>query len=95
MWFSSKKHSDTVNAAEWALEWDGLSLLSHNTSVSGGVAVLFAKTFTPISYEVLQAIPGRLFKVKACFENHVLVFICVCASTKASERVAFMNELSF
>ncbi len=37
-------HSDLRNAADWAAEWDGVSVLSHNTSLSGGVAILFAKS---------------------------------------------------
>lgn len=87
-------HSDLVNAAEWGLEWAGLSLLSHNTSVSGGVAILFANNFMPISYELLEVIPGRLLKVRALFENHVLNIICVYAPTNASERVGFLSQLS-
>ncbi len=69
------------NAVEWTREWDGISVLSHNTTVSGGVAVLFSKTFRPISYDVDEIIKGRLLKVKALFENHVFVFNCVYAPT--------------
>ncbi len=29
-------HSDLKNAADWAGEWEGVSVLSHNTSLSGG-----------------------------------------------------------
>lgn len=56
-------YSDARNAADWALEWEGLSLLSHNSNSSGGVACLFAKSFIPISYEVVEVIEGRLLKV--------------------------------
>lgn len=87
-------HSDARNAADWALEWEGLSLLSHNSNVSGGVACLFSKSFTPISYEVVEVIEGRLMKVRACFENYVFVFVCVYAPTTAAERVAFLETLS-
>lgn len=43
-------HSDVKNAADWAREFEGTSVLSHHTSTSAGVAVLFAKSFSPISY---------------------------------------------
>lgn len=55
-------HSTADNASEWAVEWNGLPLLSHNTSVSGGVAVLFAKSFTPVSYDVVEVLKGRILK---------------------------------
>ncbi|KAK3557525.1 hypothetical protein QTP70_028477 [Hemibagrus guttatus] len=41
-------HSDISNAADWVKEWDGLVILSHNTSLSGGVALLFARIFYPL-----------------------------------------------
>ena len=87
-------HSDAGNAADWAVEWDGLSLLSHNTSISGGVAILFSKSFTPVSYDVVEVLKGRLLKVRIRFENYVLVFICVYAPTKATERLSFLDTLS-
>ena len=92
--FLQETHSDAGNAADWALEWDGFSFLSHNTSVSGGVAVLFAKNFTPVSHEIEEIVEGRLLKVRACFENLVFVFICVYAPTKAADRVLFLDTLS-
>ncbi len=70
-------HSDLKNAADWAGEWEGVSVLSHNTSLSGGVAILFAKTFSPHSHQVEETVKGRLLKVRATFEYFVFVFICV------------------
>ena len=82
-------HSDAKNATDWALEWEGIAVLSHNSNASGGVACLFAKSFAPISYEVVEVIEGRLLKVRAVFEDHVFIFVCVYAPTTAAERVAF------
>lgn len=67
-------HSDAQNAANWAMEWEGLSFLSHNNSLSAGVAVLFSKYFTPVSYEVEEILKGRILKIRTVFENEVLVF---------------------
>ncbi len=72
-------HSDLRNAADWAVEWDGVSVLSHNTSLSGGVAILFAKSFSPHTYQVDEFVKGRLLKVRATFEN-VLLSLFVCMS---------------
>lgn len=70
-------HTDGVNAADGAVEWSGTAVLSHNTSLSGGVAVLFAKSFSPHSYQVEEMIKGRMLKVRVSIENVILVFICV------------------
>lgn len=86
-------HSDLKNAADWAGEWGGVSVLSHKTSLSGGVAILFAKTFSPHSYQVEEIVKGRLLKVRATFEQFVLVFICVYIPTSAVERIVFLNTL--
>ncbi len=76
-------HTDLNNAADWAVEWNGIAVLSHNTSLSGGVAILFAKSFSPHSYQVEEVIKGRRLKVRASFENVVFVFICVYIPTSA------------
>ncbi len=44
-------HSDITNAFEWEKEFKGLPFLSHKSSLSGGVAILFANSFTPCSIE--------------------------------------------
>ncbi|KAI4898271.1 hypothetical protein NFI96_030781 [Prochilodus magdalenae] len=49
--------------------------------------------FIPCSYDVEEEVPGRLLKVRACFENEVLVFICVYAPTVGTERLAFLDTL--
>ncbi len=49
-------YTDFSNAADWAVEWNGIAVLSHNTSLSCGVAILFAKSFSPHSYQVEEVI---------------------------------------
>lgn len=56
------------------MEWDGLSVFSHDNSLSAGVAVLFSKNFTPVSYEVDEIIKGRILNIRAVVENEVFVF---------------------
>lgn len=87
--FLQETHSDLKNAVDWAREFDGTPVLSHNTSVSGGVAILFAKNFSPVSYEVDEIVKGRLLKVRAIFERYALNFICVYVPTTPFERVFF------
>lgn len=87
-------HSDLKNETDWLKEWDGLALFSHNTSLSGGVAILFSKSFLPQSYVVEEIIKGRLLKVRAAFENDFFVFICIYSPTLAMERMCFLDKLS-
>ena len=91
---AQETHTDTSNAADWAQEFDGLSILSHNTSNSGGVAILFSRSFTPISYQAEEIVKGRLLKVRAQFENIFFVFLCVYAPTKATDRMVFLTTLN-
>ncbi len=72
--FAQETHSDALNETDWASEFDGLSICSHNTSLSGGVAILFSKNFIPVSYQVEEIVKGRLLKIRAQFENQFYVF---------------------
>lgn len=86
-------HSDVKIDADWVREWDGLPILSHNTSLSGGVAILFSRNFTPDTYQVDEIIKGRILKVRACFDKLFFVFICVYGPTACVERMLFLNSL--
>lgn len=44
--FLQETHSDDKNVTDWIKEWNGHIFLSHKTSRSGGVAILFANNFT-------------------------------------------------
>lgn len=87
-------HSDGLNENDWLMEWDGLATLSHKNHCSGGLAVLFRKSFKPVSYEIEHVIEGHLMKVTAKFEKMILVFINVYAPVVGPERVVFLNKLS-
>ncbi len=90
--FIQETHSDVKNAADWMQEWDGISVLSHNTTLSGGVGILFTKSFSPVSYQVDEIVKGRLLKIRAIFEKYAFVF--VYAPTSAMQRLVFLDALS-
>lgn len=71
----------------------GLCLSSLN-SLSGGVGILFSKSFTPISLEVQTKVEGRLIMVKAKFEKCNVVLINLYAPVNGQERVIVLNELN-
>ena len=92
--FLQETHSDEGNEADWRREWEGEVILSHNTSLSGGVGFLLSKAFTPVSLEVEHFIEGRLLLVKAGYDAFTAVFINVYAPTIGAERKVFLDKLS-
>lgn len=65
-------HSDDQVGTYWEKEWAGRSRVTTPP-------LLFSKHFCPISFSTEEVIKGRLLKIKALFEEHILVFICVYA----------------
>nr|BAC82603.1 pol-like protein [Takifugu rubripes] len=84
--FLQETHSNRNNEADWEKEWEGQALLSHNTTLSGGVGLLFSRGFTPSSLEVEHVVRGRCLMVKARLQNHSLVFINIYAPTNGTEK---------
>jgi exonuclease III len=84
--YLQEKPSDSTNEADWRREWEGEVILSHNTSLSGGVGFLLSKSFTPVSLEVEHFIEGRSLLMRARFNLFTAVFINVYAPTIGTER---------
>ncbi len=91
--FLQETLSDIENTADWIREFNGMAILSHFTSLSGGVAMLFSRNFISYSYNVEEVIKERLLKISASFENSSFVFVCVYAPTNALDRMFFLNTL--
>ena len=91
--FLQETHSTPDNETDWKREWSGEAFLSHKSSISGGVGILFSRDFLPFSCTVDEIIPGRLLKVNAEFEKIKMVFINVYAPTVGSERLVFLDVL--
>ena len=77
--FVQETHSTADNECEWRQAFNGEVILSHKSSCSGGVGILFSRSFLPGSFVTEEIIPGVLLKVKAIFENIKLVFLNVYA----------------
>lgn len=67
--FIQETHSDCFNEIDWRKEWQGQVYFTHLSSVTGRVAILFAKSVLPISCEIKQIIPSRLLILQAKFEK--------------------------
>ena len=92
--FVQETHSDSSNETEWKREWEGEVVLSHKSTSSGGVGILFSKSFTPVSFVMEEVVEGRLLVVRAVFEQYNFVLINVYAPTIGPERVLFLQVLS-
>ena len=92
--FLQETHSDVFNETDWKGEWEGEVILSHNTSLSGGVGFLLSKSFNPVSLEVEHFIKGRLLLIKARFDLFTVVFINVYAPTNGAERKLFLLKVN-
>lgn len=91
--FLQETHSSSDNGVDWMKEFNGISVLSHSSTLSGGVAILFNRNFKPISYDVNEIIKGRLLKVRATYESFVFVLICSYAPTAPVERLLLLDTL--
>ena len=89
--FLQEVHSDRNNEGDWEREWEGQVALSHNTTLSGGVGILFSRRFTPSSLEVEQVVEGMCLLVKAKFETFTLVFMNIYAPNNGAERRSFLE----
>ena len=91
--FAQETHSDGKNEIDWKREWDGLSVLSHKSSSSGGVAILFSKHFMPLHFEVEEIVRGQCLKVVAKFEDTTMSFLNIYAPTVGANRLLFLNTV--
>ncbi len=50
--FLQETHSSSDNVVDWMKEFSGIPVLSHSSTLSGRVDILFSRNFKPISYDV-------------------------------------------
>lgn len=91
--FVQETHTDVQNENAWKMEWEGEVIMSHKTNISGGVAILLRKNIIPVSFEVENVVEGQLLKLRAEFENCIVVFINMYAPVLGGERVFFLNKV--
>ena len=87
-------HTDEKNETDWIVEWEGEICLSSLSSNSGGVAILFSKSFSPISYDFQVTEEGRILIVKAKYEKYTAVFINIYAPVVGQDRVRVLSTLN-
>lgn len=65
--FLQETHSTKEDEVDWQKDWEGNIYFSHKTAVSAGIAVLFSKSFLPISCDSFEIIEGRVLKLVVKF----------------------------
>ena len=79
-------HTTTNEQSLWSLVWRGKCVLSHETSNSGGVAILFHPNTKIDILQTSEPIPGRILHVNARINDTTINIINVYAHTNAKER---------
>ena len=85
------KQSDRIDLMSYLFK-PGLSVPSHNTSNSGGVAILFSDFYSHFLSGGGNS-EGQTFKSQSQSQSNFFVFLCVYAPTIATDRIGFLNTL--
>lgn len=86
-------HSDLSNESDLKMWCSGNIILSHKSSCSGGVGIMFSRSFLPASCEVQEIIKGAPSKVRVQYEKVNMVFINVYAPPNGIERMSILSVL--
>uniref|UniRef100_A0A3B4TQD0 Reverse transcriptase domain-containing protein n=1 Tax=Seriola dumerili TaxID=41447 RepID=A0A3B4TQD0_SERDU len=92
--FLQETHSTEDNEIHWNKEWEGRTFLSHKSSTSCGVGILFSRNFMPQSVLSEEVIKGRLLKITADYENIKMIFINIYAPVLGTERLSVLDVLN-
>ncbi len=92
--FIQETYSTADNEADRRKEWTGETFLSHKTSNSSGVGILFFRNFILQSVEFEEVTKGYLLKIRAAYENVRMVFVNIYAPVVGVERLVFLDVLN-
>ena len=79
-------HSDSTNPTDWSREWERQVILGHSSTSSGGVGILFSRSFSPVTVEVEQVIEGKLIVVRVNFNTYNMVLMNIYVPTRRTEN---------
>lgn len=74
-------------------EWKGQAILSHGSSVSAGVAILFGPEYKQQPVSVFELVPGQMLHVDVTVHGFNFSFFNVYAPNIGSERTLFSRKL--
>lgn len=89
--FLQETQSDIANEVKWGMWWTGQYVLSHNTNVSAGVAILFSPDLRVKVLKTEESVKGRLVLVKVVIDGVIFYFVNVYAPNVGHDRVSFFK----
>lgn len=93
--FIQETHSSEATAFLWESEWGGKSIFNHGVQNSRGVAILFARNFTPKVIKEQRDDNGRILAIDLSWGDDIFTLGCLYAPTqdKPLQQAQFMNDL--
>lgn len=92
--FLQETHTDLSNQTQWQSEWIGKVVLSHGSSSSAGVAILFGSEFKEQNVSVFDLLPGRMQRVDVTLHGLNFSLFNVYAPNIGTERTLFFGKLN-
>ena len=91
--FLQETHSKVDSERQWKNEWGADMIMSHGTSNSCGVAILFKKGVDCTVHSKFLDPSGRYVILKAEIKDKLYVLINIYAPNKDANIVNFLNNL--
>jgi len=91
--FLQETHTDLNNQVQWQSDWKGQVILSHGSSVSAGVAILFGPEYKEHPVSVFELVPGRMLRVDITVLGLNFSLFNVYAPNIGSDRILFFKKL--
>ena len=91
--FYQETHTTCDNEVEWGLSWEGKHFLSHGTSSSAGVAILFSPGLDVNIISCTELVPCRVLIVRAQIESFSFCFINVYAPNQGDIRIKTFQDV--
>ena len=91
--FLKETHSKKDSERQWKNEWGGDMIMSHGSSNSCGVAILFKKGFDCTVLSKIEDPLGRYLILKAEIKDKLYVLINIYAPNKDKDIITFLNNL--
>jgi len=91
--FLQETHTDLKNQVQWQSDWKGQVILSHGSSVSAGVAILFGPEYKEHPVSVFELVPGRMLRVDITVLGLKFSLFNVYAPNIGSDRILFFKKL--
>ena len=92
--FLQETYSSTVSIKRWEAEWGGKVVVSHGTTQSKGVMVLFKPNLNVTINKALADKNGRYILTQTSIDETNVVFVNIYEPNDTSQQILFLRDLS-